>query len=169
MSDVLIFKKKIFKRFTSIKAELKNTAQNQELEHHRSWPKRIIFILFNILQFCFLGTRIQCRSRLLVAQLGPLLWNCSCQGDGAGHVRQVWEEEGETGGLVWEGFWKLWCVQYEKIRERSGESEGKLNIRCCRTELKSGWEQGRAKILWNLVIWRAKDQISSWNVELLCP
>lgn len=62
MSNVLIFKK-ILKWFTSIKAELKNIAQSQELGHHRSWPKRIIFILFNILEFYFLGTRIQCRSR----------------------------------------------------------------------------------------------------------
>lgn len=40
-----------------------------------------------------------------------------CQGGGAGHVRQVWKEEGRGGGLVWEGFWELWCVHYDMIGE----------------------------------------------------
>lgn len=40
-----------------------------------------------------------------------------CQGGGAGHVRQVWKKEGRGGGLVWEGFWELWCVHYDMIGE----------------------------------------------------
>lgn len=48
--------------------------------------------------------------------------------------------------MVWERFWKLWCVQCEKIGDTE-ESEGKLHVWCCRTELKSVWEKGRAKIL----------------------
>lgn len=52
------------------------------------------------------------------------------------------ESRRERGGWVWEGFWKLWCVQYEKIGERYGGVRGEHLVLQDRAKIRVGKGQG---------------------------